>query len=137
PDLQFLTPQPVRSAPQKTLSVKVGIEAMPVAQSLSVSAVSMAPTPTGPTSSMVANSVIQHSNIQSRSGRTIIPSSWAQKLNEIGTDMRLTKVPEGQENILPSDTLVRPNWVEAAHSHFITRKLGNEWTACIESVGAF
>ncbi|KAG6818766.1 hypothetical protein H0H93_002005 [Arthromyces matolae] len=67
-------------------------------------------------------------NAVSRSGRLIVPSSRAEKLNEIGTTT--VRVPDGKENVDPNNVSC-PEWVNAAIAHFTTRDLGPEWTECV------
>ncbi|KAG6862888.1 hypothetical protein C0991_009636, partial [Blastosporella zonata] len=68
------------------------------------------------------------SNTQSRSGRIIIPSTCTNQLNRIGSEIKKASNVEEKE---PPEAISRPDWMNAAHAHFITRDLGEEWSKCI------
>ncbi|KAG6895146.1 hypothetical protein C0992_002948, partial [Termitomyces sp. T32_za158] len=70
-----------------------------------------------------------NSVIQSRSGCTIIPSTRAEQSNKIGIDTKSLKIPD-DKNCLPKN-LARPDWMNAAHAHFVMRDLGEDWNETV------
>ncbi|KAG6913549.1 hypothetical protein DXG01_005981 [Tephrocybe rancida] len=76
------------------------------------------------------------SAVQSRSRRTIIPSTRAEQLNMIGSsDTR--RNADGKENVPPILCGLRPPWMDAAHAHLSTRDLGGQWTDCVAAWNRF
>ncbi|KAG6827998.1 hypothetical protein H0H92_009727 [Tricholoma furcatifolium] len=71
-----------------------------------------------------------NSTIQSRSGRTITPSTRNDQLNKIGSNPEPSK-PAGKENVPMSTTLAVPDWMIAAREHFTTQDLGETWKSCV------
>ncbi|KAG6838758.1 hypothetical protein C0991_008719 [Blastosporella zonata] len=68
------------------------------------------------------------SNTQSRTRKIIIPSTHTDQLNRIGSEIKKASYVEEKE---PPEAISRPDWMNAAYAHFITRDLSKEWTKCI------
>ncbi|RDB15505.1 hypothetical protein Hypma_004162 [Hypsizygus marmoreus] len=74
---------------------------------------------------------------RSRSGRHLIPSTRAEKMNKIGSSNAMSLDPANKENIPPAVGHVRPDWVLAAEAHLTTRDMGEEWANCVKAWGMF
>ncbi|KAF8151296.1 hypothetical protein B0H34DRAFT_709440 [Crassisporium funariophilum] len=74
---------------------------------------------------------------RSRSGRQIIPSTRAEKMNEIGSLQKTTHDALNMENIPPDAQLERPAWLLAAEAHLTTRDLGDAWAQCVKGWSKF
>ncbi|KAG6827426.1 hypothetical protein H0H92_011848 [Tricholoma furcatifolium] len=68
--------------------------------------------------------------VQSRSGRTITPSTRNDQLNKIGSNPEPPK-PAGKENVPLSTTLTAPDWLIAAREHLTMQDLGETWKSCV------
>ena len=77
-------------------------------------------TPTTPSyKSLEGKSTPKHS----KSGRAIVPSTWLEKMNEIGSN----KEPAAATSAKPNN-----EWMERAKQYMISLKLGEDWKACID-----
>lgn len=64
-----------------------------------------------------------------RSGRQLVPSLRAGRMNGIGTnDMAISK-----EVTVPVNDAGPPLWMQQARDHLTTRDLGVEWVACVDA----
>lgn len=61
----------------------------------------------------------------SRSGRTIIPSTRLEKMNEIGSNVK--------ENIPPISSHSLSEWVTVPKEHLLQLDLGEEWKSCVNA----
>lgn len=69
-----------------------------------------------------------------RSGRSVIPSKRSEQLNKIGdaTTSSTVITHPGKENIPPSPT-GPPPWISLAKGHLLSRELGEDWVACVDT----
>jgi hypothetical protein len=67
-----------------------------------------------------------------RSSRPVIPSTRAEKMNEIGSKDTANKENQVSRdtNVLPSGP---PEWMRTAHAHLLSCDLGNDWSTCVET----
>ena len=65
--------------------------------------------------------------ISHRSARAVIPSTRAEKMNQIGS----TTIVGKENEVAHITTNSWPAWLTAAHAHLTTRDLGAEWDDCI------
>ncbi|KAG6875413.1 hypothetical protein C0992_003963 [Termitomyces sp. T32_za158] len=82
------------------------------------------------TSSIDTEHLSPTASLQSRSGRTIIPSTRAEQLNKIGDALKVLKTAD-RTGITDPELLPPPQWFDAALAHLGTWDLGDEWRGCI------
>jgi hypothetical protein len=109
---------------------------LPNISTIHASPVVNAPAPEQPPSSVIPGEKSTESSVVlgvlHRSGRMLVPSSRADKMNEIGS-----KDTTNKENVvgLVVDGLTDgpPQWMQSALVHLTSRDLGLNWRTCVDA----
>lgn len=130
-DASFSASQPTPSiSPPAPLAVSVNVS--PLTTTVPTSSTQAAQPPLTSLGPVPEPLLISETNGIRRSGRAVIPSKRSEKLNQIGDSITQSVPPPGKENIPPMST-GPPPWVSLAKGHFLTRDLGEDWTACVSA----